>query len=174
MIRLAAVFLMSLSGVVAGAIRISNPSQISLGRKYQFYLTSHGGLQTVSAYYCAVCGWIGDHEFPCKADTPCNPSMPTCRRGFDIRYLRDCVDPFCDGYLVSITAPVFFPTTAFFVYPMYFFLGGPLHRRGLCVKCGYNLTGNVSGVCPECGGKVPIINPRFARGSSNQDEGIRR
>jgi hypothetical protein len=27
------------------------------------------------------------------------------------------------------------------------------HRRsqGLCVQCGYDLTGNVSGVCPECG-----------------------
>jgi hypothetical protein len=25
---------------------------------------------------------------------------------------------------------------------------------GHCRKCGYNLTGNVSGVCPECGGKV--------------------
>lgn len=24
-------------------------------------------------------------------------------------------------------------------------------RRGLCLTCGYNLTGNVSGVCPECG-----------------------
>ncbi len=24
-------------------------------------------------------------------------------------------------------------------------------RRGLCLKCGYDLTGNVSGVCPECG-----------------------
>ena len=23
--------------------------------------------------------------------------------------------------------------------------------RGLCVGCGYDLTGNVSGVCPECG-----------------------
>ena len=31
-----------------------------------------------------------------------------------------------------------------------------LRRRraagGLCVYCGYDLTGNVSGVCPECGG----------------------
>jgi len=26
--------------------------------------------------------------------------------------------------------------------------------RGRCSKCGYNLTGNASGVCPECGAKV--------------------
>ena len=34
---------------------------------------------------------------------------------------------------------------------------GNAHRqrkKGLCLKCGYNLTGNVSGVCPECGEKV--------------------
>jgi hypothetical protein len=32
------------------------------------------------------------------------------------------------------------------------------HRRrirpGHCQKCGYNLTGNVSGLCPECGKKI--------------------
>ncbi len=27
-------------------------------------------------------------------------------------------------------------------------------KRGLCVGCGYDLTGNITGVCPECG--VPI------------------
>jgi hypothetical protein len=34
------------------------------------------------------------------------------------------------------------------------------HRRDLaehCVGCGYNLTGNVSGVCPECG--TPLDRP---------------
>ena len=25
------------------------------------------------------------------------------------------------------------------------------HRRGFCPACGYDLTGNVSGACPECG-----------------------
>jgi hypothetical protein len=25
---------------------------------------------------------------------------------------------------------------------------------GLCRRCGYNLTGNLSGVCPECGTPV--------------------
>jgi predicted RNA-binding Zn-ribbon protein involved in translation (DUF1610 family) len=24
-------------------------------------------------------------------------------------------------------------------------------QKGLCRSCGYNLTGNMSGVCPECG-----------------------
>ena len=24
-------------------------------------------------------------------------------------------------------------------------------KRGLCASCGYDLTANVSGVCPECG-----------------------
>lgn len=28
-------------------------------------------------------------------------------------------------------------------------------RRGLCIRCGYDLTGNVSGVCPECGAALP-------------------
>ncbi|UCG32186.1 MAG: hypothetical protein JSU68_11025 [Phycisphaerales bacterium] len=28
------------------------------------------------------------------------------------------------------------------------------HRKGLCLSCGYDLTGNVSGVCPECGQAV--------------------
>ena len=34
-------------------------------------------------------------------------------------------------------------------------------RIGCCERCGYNLTGNASGVCPECG--TPVINgPRAA------------
>lgn len=31
---------------------------------------------------------------------------------------------------------------------------GRRRADGLCVHCGYNLTGNVSGVCPECGERV--------------------
>ena len=37
------------------------------------------------------------------------------------------------------------------------------HRRraeGRCLRCGYNLTGNTTGVCPECGKAVTlVINP---------------
>lgn len=31
------------------------------------------------------------------------------------------------------------------------FIRRPRHRAGRCDRCGYDLTGNVSGVCPECG-----------------------
>jgi hypothetical protein len=33
---------------------------------------------------------------------------------------------------------------------------------GHCQKCGYNLTGNISGVCPECGEPIPD-DPRVRR-----------
>ena len=29
-------------------------------------------------------------------------------------------------------------------------------KKGQCIQCGYNLTGNQSGTCPECGVKVRI------------------
>lgn len=41
-------------------------------------------------------------------------------------------------------------------YPTIAFIRGPLRRyrrrrKGLCIKCGYNLTGNTTGICSECG-----------------------
>lgn len=39
----------------------------------------------------------------------------------------------------------------------------PFDIRGLlCTKCGYNLTGNVSGRCPECGQTIPMAVPLAA------------
>jgi hypothetical protein len=29
-----------------------------------------------------------------------------------------------------------------------------IHQDGICDRCGYNLTGNTSGICPECGLKI--------------------
>lgn len=36
-------------------------------------------------------------------------------------------------------------------------------RLGLCVPCGYDLTGNLSGICPECGSNVGVVlrSPRW-------------
>ena len=52
--------------------------------------------------------------------------------------------------------PLWVPFVLFAAYPTIAFIRGPLRRwrrrrKGLCIRCGYNLEGNVSGVCPECG-----------------------
>jgi hypothetical protein len=54
------------------------------------------------------------------------------------------------------TAPLWAPCILFAAYPTIAFIRGPLRRwrrrrKDLCIKCSYDLTGNVSGVCPECG-----------------------
>lgn len=51
------------------------------------------------------------------------------------------------------------PAVLFLTYPAIAFACGPVRRwrrrrKGCCVKCGYNLTGNVTGVCSECGEAV--------------------
>jgi len=63
------------------------------------------------------------------------------------------------GRFVRVGSPFWIPFLVFGIYPAVTFVRGPLrrwHRRrkGLCVKCAYNLTGNTSGVCPECGGAI--------------------
>ncbi len=39
-------------------------------------------------------------------------------------------------------------------------------KRNQCVSCGYDLTGNVSGRCPECGGTVPDGTPESSANPS--------
>lgn len=47
----------------------------------------------------------------------------------------------------------------FMLLPVLWAVGAARQRRnrriGLCPSCGYDLTGNVSGVCPECGAPSP-------------------
>lgn len=56
--------------------------------------------------------------------------------------------------MVSVSLWLLFAVSA--LYPAIVFIRGPLRRRwrrkrGRCAQCGYDLTGNVSGVCSECG-----------------------
>ena len=47
------------------------------------------------------------------------------------------------------------PLAALWMYPRLPFTRRRWRRKhGLCVTCGYDLTGNESGVCPECGVEV--------------------
>lgn len=59
-------------------------------------------------------------------------------------------------YLI-IYAPFWWVAVFLALYPIYgglyrsLILPRSRRRRGLCVLCGYDLTGNTSGQCPECG-----------------------
>ena len=63
------------------------------------------------------------------------------------------------AYAAKLTVSSWALFVLFSVYPTIVFIRGPYRRyrrrkKGLCPICGYNLTGNVSGVCPECGKKI--------------------
>lgn len=63
--------------------------------------------------------------------------------------------------LLYMWLPLWMPFVVFGAYPGYALVTRRSRRRrqrrkrGLCVECGYNLTGNVSGRCPECGSSCP-------------------
>lgn len=56
---------------------------------------------------------------------------------------------------LQLGLPLLYPALLFLVLPLLWLL--PFHLRFLrrarnqCLRCGYNLTGNLSGICPECG-----------------------
>jgi hypothetical protein len=72
-------------------------------------------------------------------------------------YARDC--PRSGFHVKSMRGALWLPLLLFAAYPTIAFIRGPVRRwrrgrKGHCRKCGYDLTGNVSGVCPECGEAV--------------------
>ena len=62
-------------------------------------------------------------------------------------------------FVISIW--LWLPPILFAIYPAIFFVRRVRRRRRMqqlnvyCDACGYNLSGNVSGVCPECGVAIP-------------------
>ncbi len=64
-----------------------------------------------------------------------------------------------DREIVFVTVPLYAPLAVFAAYPVIALVRGPLRRyrrrkRALCGACGYDLTRNESGVCPECSTEV--------------------
>lgn len=56
--------------------------------------------------------------------------------------------------------PLWMPFFMLMIYPTSRAWRGPIRRlrrrrRNQCMKCGYNLTANISGTCPECGTPIP-------------------
>ena len=64
------------------------------------------------------------------------------------------------SYMIYLSCPVWAIAVTVGTYPAILIGRKVLRRnackrRGRCLKCGYRLTGNVSGRCPECGEPVP-------------------
>ena len=58
--------------------------------------------------------------------------------------------------MLGLSVPAFYVLPIVWLYPFTKFCRGPLRhfrrrRRGLCLKCGYDLTGVPEPRCPECG-----------------------
>lgn len=88
------------------------------------------------------------------------PDQSFSLAGFGVS--RDAVQmPYTDLVFLrrSLRIPLWLPLALFSATPTVALIRGPprryrRHDKGLCLKCGYNLTGNVSGRCPECGEAV--------------------
>ncbi len=67
-------------------------------------------------------------------------------------------DYYWTGRSKSVGVPLWFPLSLFAICPagMFISLVRRWNRRrwGYCVQCRYDLTGNLSGICPECGTEV--------------------
>ena len=134
----------------------------SLNPRYKLFVKLHRGNVCINreSNYCLTCGRLSpDHSVFCWQ-----------RRVFDYfdyRKLRD-VRILGFGWRAYISAgerhdkveiSLWLPFLLFVTYPAIAFIRGPLRRhgrreKGLCVRCGYDLTGNASGVCPECGKEI--------------------
>lgn len=73
-------------------------------------------------------------------------------------------------YVATIGVPLWSAVAAFLILPavaaVVIVRGKPRQRDGLCARCSYDLTGNVSGVCPECG--TPVATQTESRPSSRR------
>ena len=56
------------------------------------------------------------------------------------------------SWKTTLVIPLWIPFVApLAIATLTHFVGRPRRRRGHCANCGYNLHGNTSGRCPECG-----------------------
>ncbi len=61
------------------------------------------------------------------------------------------------AYQQELIIPLWLPILLLLIPTVYlWWLDRDAIEPGHCVQCGYDLTGNVSGRCPECGGAIRI------------------
>ncbi len=66
--------------------------------------------------------------------------------------------PHCAGG--GLFVPLWIPLCALLVLTVTLARGMRRTKPGHCLRCGYDLTGNVSGRCPECGHRISTAQGR--------------
>ena len=102
----------------------------------------------------AIRWWLTEPGLQAQPSSPLHPIIPVNRSPRYFQFWRRFA-----GNTTCISVPLLGLAILFSSYPTIAFIRGPLRRwrrkkKGLCLKCGYDLTGNVTGVCSECGVKV--------------------
>ena len=59
------------------------------------------------------------------------------------------------GPSFTIEIPLWVPWLAILFPTLWLWCFDRRHAPGLCQRCGYDLSGNTTGVCPECGKGAP-------------------
>ena len=113
---------------------------VSLNPSGDLRSAAHAAYQNMDAYYGAL------YELDPRATFRCLEEWHK-EAGWQCELANPCT---------NIFFPLWAPAVLFATYPTIALARGPVRRyrrrkRGLCIRCGYDLTGNVSGTCPECG-----------------------
>ncbi len=149
-------------------LRLPCPVRVSLGRSLEN--GSYGFIYAVSTSWYSSVGYLRLYG---QLDGAFNEEgepwfhgicvSPMLQPGGRIaRVVRVDDIPPSHVFLRALVIPRGFSFLIFAGYPTIAFIRGPLRRwrrrrrreRGLCLDCGYNLTGNESGVCSECGERI--------------------
>jgi hypothetical protein len=70
--------------------------------------------------------------------------------------------PISGFWVIQVAIPLWIPMVISAVAAFFFHRIGKPTAIGHCAKCGYNLKGNTSGVCPECGSPIELASRRVA------------
>ena len=101
-----------------------------------------------------------DHPFGLSHQSvPANRGIVRPGAAYDVSWRPGAKFGEAGPTILKVVLPFWLPTAVFATCPL---LGWLSHRRrlrrrhdsGRCRMCGYNLTGNLTGVCPECGRPV--------------------
>ena len=97
--------------------------------------------------------WMGMGRMP---DPICASEAPSLCPTYFYGLLVSTYLQFGNGGIQAVAVPHWLLFMLLAAYPTFSFVRGPFRRwrrkrAGTCLKCGYNLTGNVTGICPECG-----------------------